>query len=413
MQQVSDRWKETVTRSHEKKTECDLYFKDEIIAANLPVTDGEITDDSTADVRRRCTVSLPGTPDVLSLVPRTPSADVGLWPLGTELHVRTGIVYEDGSEELLPQGVFRISRPEIVEGADGLTVTVAGYDRSRAFSRARFTQPFIVNDQTDGDMVSALKRLILSRVPWLGESNIVISDSLVGFGFVPSMSFIKDDDPWKMAQKMAHAIAAEILWQMNGKLHIRTVPNFNERPADAIYEEGNQATMTELTRSLDDDRAYNGVVITIENTSRTNSSTNEDLPPIVVEAWDTDSESPTYFDPAYPHLSEYGPNPYFYSSEFIVTEEQGQDAAEAMLQNISGVIEQFTFTAITNPAHESGDVITLQNTNQDILSTVVLDSFTMGLGQTPTMSGTARRRRVTVGRPPEEASMILGPDPDL
>jgi hypothetical protein len=348
---------------------------------------------------------MPATADVLAMLPTDPSGDIGLWPLGTELHLRTGIDYEDGTEELIGQGVFRISRPVITEGTSGFTVNIDGYDRSRAFSRARFTRPYVINSTTDPDMVSAIKRLAMSRLPILTEDKIIVSSGLEGFGSVPTVTFLKDDDPWKMAQRMAQSIAAELVWMPNGFLWIRSVPNLNERPPDFVYEHGKHCSMTDVSRSLDDERAYNGVTITIENSSRVSGG--EDMPPIQVSSWDTDPESPTYFDPAYPTLSRYGSVPYFYSSEFIYDESQGVPAAEAMLQQISGIVEEITWTAIANPAHESGDVLRISHPELNIDSFSVLDSLTIGVGATATMSGTTRRRRVVAGVPEDQLSVVF------
>lgn len=382
MYAVSERFLAALRSSHTVVSRVDLMRQGELIEADIPVLGGEVTDDSSATIRRRATITLAPAAEVLSLLPSSPPSEGGLWPLGNELLLRGGIRFDDGTEELASLGLFRISRPSLLTSQGSLSITLEGYDRGRSVSRARFVEPYEIASGVNYS--EAIKDLIKSRVPWMTDADF---DFMETDYTTPSLVFTMDDDPWAVAQKMASSFGAELFFDGDGKCVMRPEPDPLYTPSVFEYAEGEEATITSLGRSLDDEGAYNGVIVTGENT---------DLPePVRAEAWDDNPQSPTFYDPDSPETSIYGAVPYFITSQYITTESQAQDAANANLARVMGVIEQIDFAAVNNPAHTSGDVIDVVRANVGVSGTYILDSVTIGLGHAFEMSGVTRRRRAS------------------
>jgi hypothetical protein len=87
---------------------------------------------------------------------------------------------------------------------------------------------------------------------------------------------------------------------------------------------------------------------------------------------DNDPSSPTY-------VNNVGVRPLFASSPLMTTQAQVNKAAKTRLQNILGFPQTVNVPIIPNPAHESGDVVILQDPEQGIDMPVIVDSFTVDL----------------------------------
>jgi hypothetical protein len=380
---VTDRFLNSIRYSHTKMTRVDLYRDQQPLVTSLPLLTASVTDDYTADVRRRCDVTLAGTEDVMDLLPTQAEGEGGLWPIGNEIRIRSGIVYSDGDEELVPMGVFRIANPVIRVGADGdRVVSIKGYDRSRAVSRARFIEPYQIA-QSAFDVPLEIKALVKSRIPTMADDEFILMSSDYD---PPPRAFLRDNDPWKdAAVEMAKGIGAEVLFDGLGRLVVRPAPDPIADPVTFSYVEGEDCTLLDLDRALDDEQGYNGVVASSQSTD------NEEI--FEGQFWDTDSTSPTYFDPDYPEKSIYGQMPYFYVSEFIRTDQQAKDAAKGIFGSVTGILESYDFTAICNPAHESGDTIRVIQSlaNADDVNLAQVFNFNLTGG---TMTVQTRRRAI-------------------
>lgn len=380
MYAVSDRFTAALRESHTAVCRVDLLRQGEVIAADVPVLGGDVVDDSAAVVRRSASLTLAPDQALLDLLAASPTADGGLWPLGNELRLRAGVRYAPGDEEYATLGLFRIARPQVVSQAGDLALSITGYDRGRSVSRARFTQPYEVAAGTN--YATAIRDLVVSRLPWLSEAE---QQFMATPYTTPGLVFTSDDDPWKVAQDMASSIGAELYFDGDGVCVLQPQPDPAYTPPVATYHEGEDATVLSVSRDLDDEQAYNGVIVVGEGT--------DNAAPVRAEAWDTDPDSPTYYDPAHPADSVYGAVPMFITSQYVTTVEQAQEAANANLARVAGVVESVEFSAVNNPAHTAGDVVEIRRQVVNVDGVYILDSVKVGLGHAFTMSGTTRKRR--------------------
>jgi hypothetical protein len=108
-----------------------------------------------------------------------------------------------------------------------------------------------------------------------------------------------------------------------------------------------------------------------------------DQPRIYVEVWDTDPKSPTYYDPALPAFSTFGPVPYGFSTPGIQTVPQAQVAAAAQLRKVKGFVESVSVTTVGHPGHEVGDRVRVQQSRSRIAGTYMVDRVKVPLRSGP------------------------------
>src|SRR5262249_17962892 len=100
--------------------QADVYYSGNFIQT-VPLNDGSITIDSTANLRPSCSVTV-GDPNFIPLY-----AASALAPYGTELRIFMGVQFPDESQELVPMGIFEVYAVQWNE-ADGVLPVVTGYD---------------------------------------------------------------------------------------------------------------------------------------------------------------------------------------------------------------------------------------------------------------------------------------------
>lgn len=367
---------------------ADMYLRGILNVANVPIIGGDITDDATAAFRRSAKLSFSPESAEVVLPGVTDWTTSPFWPIGNELLVRAGLKFRDGTEELVPQGVFRISKPVITHAEGNLAFVVDAIDRARTISRNRFTDAYTIAVGTD--YANAIKTLLQNRLPLLQDADFdfMKTDGSDGGPIykTPLIVFLPQDDPWEGATKMAASFGAELYFNGSGKPVLRTVPDPLYTPSQFDMVSGEDSIMTQIVRTLDDEQAYNGV-------QASGISNDPAIQPPYATVWDTNPDSPTYYDPAFPNASTYGPVPKFYASEFITTTAQATSAAISLLIARLGILESISLDAVPNYALESHDVSLITDVDSGVNNVYIYDSLRKGLGHTAKLSGTTRRRR--------------------
>jgi len=295
----------------------------------LPVTGGSVECDGTRDGALR-SLALTVAPD--------PDAFGWLATAGAEIVVARGLVLDDGSEELVPLGVFVLDA-DLEEAADG-TITVGAADRSRRISRARWTDPYTV--PAGSNVGAAIAALLQDRWPDcpLGATLGAV-DKTTG----ARLAYLdgSDSDPWKDARALAASGGYDLYFDGNGLAQVRDTPDSESDPACWTYFDGAAGVVLERTRTAMLTSQYNGVVVTAEGS--------DVAVPVRGEAWDEDANSPTYVH------GPMGRVPMFYSSPLLTTQAEVDSAAQTMLARVKRPIEQVSFMLLPNPAHEAFDVV--------------------------------------------------------
>jgi hypothetical protein len=371
MYPVTDTFLSSVRKSHISKIKVEIYdTANGTILSTVSPIGGEVTIDSRRSVRRQCSLEFVDTDG--TLVPTNNISSV-LLPYNREVKIYRGIQYQDGTEELVPLGVFQLTTVEISDSPQGVKISVQGSDRSLRVSKAKWVNHnFYIDDATAKE--TAIAEILKDRYP-----NVKIDFPATGQVttlIYPTLD--QSSDPWKEALKIAESAAMDLYFDENGTARMRPIPDPDLGQALVEYTDGEDSVLTQLGRNLSSDESYNHVVYTGEGTNLTIG--------VIGEAFDDNPSSPTY-------VTTYGSVPLFKSSPNILTVAEATEAARAELKKVIGASEKITWDQIVNPAHDVYDLVKIVRSASGVNSTLMLDSISIPLAATSTMNAIGRSRR--------------------
>lgn len=338
MRPASDELREALAYSFELTFSADLWYDNERRIEGLRVLDPSIVADSRRDIEMGGTLSLVWADDSGRSIEPATAGDL-LAPFGSRLVV-FAVVNVGGRDERIQLGDFSIVSVPSVDGHPymwgaqqihaGQVVNVVVQDRTIEVRRDRFTQ--------------------LSQPSQLDSVYSELA-SLTGFPIRRTLpdapitrSVVYEEDRLNVVQDLAEIIGGRAFMDWDGALTVRPL---QAGPPVAELAMGDLGTITQLGSSLDSDAVYNGVVI--------RGQTN-DQQVILAEAW-IESGPLRATRPGQPR-TPWHRVPRFYSSPFITTSQQAQDAAPALLEQFSSPrASSLEVTCITNPLLQVGDVV--------------------------------------------------------
>ncbi|MFE2048018.1 DUF5047 domain-containing protein [Streptomyces sp. NPDC059459] len=322
---MSERLLARLAESHRPVTRVQLFLTTgEVI--DLEHTGGSVTVDRGQAIRRTCTVTVADP----SVIPRTPADQLATY--GARLRISRGVDYGDGSEELVPLGVYRLDSVDgdVSEGP----VNLQGKDLSAIVADDKLTEPY----SATGTVVGAVTALIQRSLP---DADVI---SLIDDAAIGRRTFDVQADPWVGAQEIAAAAGAEVYANADGVFVIATLPDL--LTADPVWavEAVDGGVYIKANRGMASEKVHNGILARGENTS-------DNIPPVSWLAVDDDPGSPTYWG------GPFGRRPDFYSSSTLTTLAACQQAAVLKLRQAKSPNASGDISALPNPALEPGDVI--------------------------------------------------------
>lgn len=343
MYPISDKLAEALRKSFRLKTTVDVWYDGNYVAT-LPVGDGRVEIDRTADTRRNIDMVV-ADPSFVPLYANSPLA-----PYGAELRVFAGIQFQDGSDEQIPLGVFRIESVDWDE-ATGAFPTVKGYDRSKAVIDAKFLMPY---DASGRSAMAVMTALVTDVV----ECDVLMDPALRDYALPGGSVF--DSERWDAVQSIAAGMGAEPFFDVYGNLVVTAIPSITQATAhgSAVWtvDYGDNGVLVSAQRGVTRTGVYNAVAATGV------SADAEGAPPIGFAA-DTDPRSPTFWGPAsaLPY-GPYTPTPfgqavYRYTNNLLTDTPQCETAARGQLANFLGLARSLSFTCVPNYALDGGDLI--------------------------------------------------------
>lgn len=371
MYPVTDAFLSSVRKSHISKIKVEIYdmANGEIISYASPIS-GSVTIDSRRSIRRQCSLEFVDTNN--TLIPRNNRSAVFL-PYNREIKIYRGVEYLDGTEELVPLGVFQITTVEITDTAQGIKINISGSDRSLRVQKAKWTShDFFIDDNTPKEL--AIKQILQDRYP-------NVKTDFPATGQVCTLTYPTLDqssDPWKEAIKISESAGMDLYFDANGVARMRPIPDPDLGLPLVEYTDGEDSVLTQLGRNLSTDESYNHVIYTGEGTNLTIG--------VIGEAKDENPSSPTY-------VNTYGSVPIFKSSPNILTVAEAQEAARAELKKVIGASEKISWDQIVNPAHDVYDLIKIVRDPSGVNATLMLDAITIPLDPKATMNAIGRTRR--------------------
>lgn len=328
MYAVSDRFLQTIAESHDVAVEVILVRTDGT-SETLDITGGSVSVDRSSAVRRTCTVTLTDP----TLIPRTAADKVSIY--GAHLRISRGVQYADGSQEMVPLGLFRID--SVSGDVDEGPVSITGKGLEVVVSDDRFTTPY----RASGTAVSAVTALIQRSIP---TASVVIG-SLVDVP-IGARTWDVGADPWSAVAELASVVGAEVYADGSGAFVMAELPDILTTSPVWTVSAAEGGTYVQASRGMSSDGVFNGILAGGENSEA-------GVAPFQVLVVDSDPGSPTYWDGPYGHRLD--PQPV--TSPAILTSIQATAAATLRLRQAQAANASADLTTLPNPALECGDVL--------------------------------------------------------
>lgn len=370
MKDVSAKFPLAIRNSGRRKSTADVYYGGTFLRT-LPISSGTVTLDRSSDVRGSGSLVV-GDPTLIPRVANSPLA-----PYSIEIVIKTGVVYQDNTEELIQLGVFRLQDTNWTE-ATGRIPTVDFFDRMQGIQDANFLGPL---DHSGWKVKTLLPKLL--KDVYGTRINVTIDGSLAN-PKLPGGTIFQEDRVDAVNQCLS-LMAAEGGFDSYGNYQVTPVKALTQlnTVADAVYtvEGGAYGTMQEAQRGVTRDGLVNGVTVF--------GATKSDGTMYIGQAFDTDSRSPTYWGSlhlnAAGHVVNVDNNTTFVrttaqiSNDALTSNAQCVAAANAYLLANLGLARSLSLTAACNPALELADIINvayLDGTNE----LHMVDSLSIPLG---------------------------------
>lgn len=274
-----------------------------------------------------------------------------LTPFGTVCTAQLGIRMGNGSESIVPYGVYVISGSRTVRSPTGRVTTVTLLDLADRIERYRFERPFTVASGTDiAAMVNTVVTDRLGTNPGLPATGVTIQADRV-FGLSTNVG------PWSELVQVLAGFNRSLWYDRVGQLQMDTVT------ADPGSAYPVSALVSTVTTDFDT-RPENLIVVRGEP---------PDVDPIISIAMDTNPGSPTYAGST-PAGSPYGRATQYYSSQLIRTQAQADEAALNMLNASIGQGAASVLTKPFDPTIDATDVISSDGV------TYAVDAVTVNVG---------------------------------
>jgi hypothetical protein len=243
----------------------------------------------------------------------------------------------------------------------GTTIIVHVTDLSRAIKRNVWQEPYTL--AAGLNYADAAKAMVLDRLP--SQKNFSLSSTTRVLPDVVVYGMNQGGDPWQDIMELAAAIGFETYFDPSGVFVFRPVPD--PTTGDPVWEfnEDSNPLVSEVSRELSDEQTFNHIVVIGQSTSTSNA--------VNAEAFDDNPNSPTYI------LGPYGSVSERLTFSLIVTSDQAQDAANAILNNSIGASDTATITVVPHPALEPGDIIKIKIGNVNVDGNYMINSMTTSL----------------------------------
>lgn len=360
-----DRFLETIASSHRVAIEVTVLTTDGD-EVPLEVADGSVTLDGTAAVRGRCELTVANP----LLVPSSPASLLA--PYGNELRIKRGVVYPDGTTELVALGIFgiRSARPQSDE--DGTTVLVTGLDRSQRTADNPFDAPYQVPAGTlYTDAILAIVQLDYPTVAY---------DFATIPATTPLLSAAEEDDKWDFAQQLASAIACVLYYDGDGVLILAPAPTSVSGPSVWEVAEGENGVLLNVENEWTREGTANRVIAIGENVNETTA--------VRGEALDDNPRSPTYY------YGPFGRVTTFYHSDMLTDAGQCAQVAAWQLALMLGTTKNLSFGSLVNPRLAPFDIVRVRRHAAGIDEDHVIDSISIPLAASESMQAATRAAQV-------------------
>jgi hypothetical protein len=350
-------------------------FNSNALLYTFNVTDGDVTvDDSSQGARRAADLNLVDPTQNVLIADGLGNL---LSPATNEIWLYRGIVYPDGTRELINLGVFAIKTFILDDSGAGLLLRVSCEDRAYSVSNHPLNQDVTFPSGTA--YVDAIVSLIRTALPSTAFNIAAQINDTMGTTFYETGS-----DPWKAAQNLADSIGCELFFDVYGSCILRKIPDLTNTASSWTFAEGT-ATTTVLyfNRQLQDAEFSNHVIVI-------GQSPNAGAP-VRAEYADTNPNSFTYIG------GRYGDRSKTIKDSSIKDASTAAARAFGEYQQRLGLAELVYISCIVHPVFELNDVVTLVRTRAKINGNYSVGKISIPLTNDRPMYLTMHKRLVLTG----------------
>jgi len=330
----------TLGGSYRLSVWADVWYANQLVASEIPITGGSISFDISQDISSRLEIVVGDSGR--DLTPVFPTDPLGCY--GQEININVGVAGGSALAEPLSLGWFRIQHTEVNQkwyrnssGAwrsGGSVINVTALDRMATLADARLLA--VQQPPLGSTVFSEIRRLLGNLVP------MGVIDSELADAQVPS-NIVYEQDRVVNIVSLARALGAIVKMDSNGYLNVKRATAYGDTPI-WTFTAGEGGTIIDYSVQMSRDGVYNSVMVTGE--------ANQDLAPCIAIAYDLDPNSPSRWG------GPFGEVPMFYSSPLITTYPAAQMAAATRLNNmIRGRDREFTFSVVPNHVVELDDPV--------------------------------------------------------
>lgn len=362
MQQVTEEFLKSLTGSITPVVRVDAWRAGRLIAADLPVTGGQVTITAGQAIRSRVSVSVTdGSSEEFkagSLVPRR--QDDILHPLsGTELRISAGLKLAE-RDEWVALGRYVIVSADSGEeqwhlydrpGGSTAVVNAAATTSLECSDLARKVQDdrFLAVEQpkTATTVAAEIARLLWGVVDWRAP------DGMPGVGVPADITY--DADRLDACIKLAAAADMELIFRPDGVATLQS-PSLSAPVWTVASGDGEGSGLMTFSREVTRDGFYNAVQVT--------GATEEGKLPVRATA--TLNEGPSRFN------GPLGRIPFFFPNPLDTTQPSAERSAITRLGTlVKGRSQTISVTCAWNPALEVGDTILIRIPTGEIPARVI------------------------------------------
>jgi len=306
--------------------------------------DGAVDVDVDRGTRRTLTMSLLN-PDGFFTPDGTTYAENSDWDgffyVNRLIRLWRGVVYEDGSQELVPVGTFMVDKAETLVERGMSTVVIAGSDLWKKFSKSQFGTPTTFSDGT------AINTVISTMATSAGVTRLNLDPlterTSASKNIQRDFRFEQDETRGDALLKICTDYGIEIFMDPMGVLTTRDFQNPFNRPTVYRYDESD--TLAFFLRSvINDDRLYNHVIVVGTGDVHTGGVIYK------AELKDTDPASPT-------NVTRIGDRVFRYESPLMGSQESVDKSAFTIFYKHFLLSQTVSMESICNPALEGNDVL--------------------------------------------------------
>lgn len=321
-----------IRQSGRRKTVADVYFEGALVAENLAVSEGSIRVELDGQVRRSGSVTIADP----RLVPTLSNV---LSPLGTEIRIRQGIVAPNGSEDLIPLGVFRLDVTSW--GEQNKVPQIQLYDRSRSLQVSMPNPTSRAGTLAQGVIIEFLEFFYPGLAPI--SAGTVFDPDLIDYR-LPGGHVFEQDTYWDAAVELAKNMGGRLFFDVDGQPRCEKIVNLSDTSTSVFdVNAGENGVLVSADRTYSREGVFN--FVTVVGASNTEGSTPRGV------AYNNDLGSPLRYG------GPFGKVGMRIEDSSLTSDTQCAFRAQLELEQYTGLSYSVDFSAVPNPALDAGDIL--------------------------------------------------------